>query len=174
MSRGFVISVLVAALAGWGFSGCRKVEEKLAEKAAERTTGGKVDIDSKTGNVKMKQKGADGKETNVEFGEGTAIPADFPKSVPVYPGAKVIAAVAISQGAGGHMLTLTTKDSTTDVLAYYKKNLSSFKQDGELNNADTTILTMSTPELSVSVTATKSDTDNETMIQLTTTKQKGS
>src|SRR5262245_52275902 len=173
MSR-WSFSLLIAGLCAFGLCGCRKVEEKLAEREAEKATGGQVDIDSKTGNVKMKKKGPDGKETNVEFGEGTAVPADFPKAVPLYPGAKLIAAVAISQGEGGHMLTLTTKDSTTDVLGYYKRSLAGFKTDGELNGADTTILTMSTSDLSVSVTATKSSTDNETMIQLTATKQKGS
>lgn len=85
--------------------GCRKIEEKMAEKAAEKATGGEVDIDSKTGQVKLKQKGPDGKETEVQLGAGSTVPADFPKAVPIYPASKVMSSVTISQGEG-HMLTL--------------------------------------------------------------------
>jgi len=152
--------------------GCSKVEEKAAEKAAEKATGGQVDIDSKTGQVKMKQKGADGKETEVQLGQNTTVPADFPKNVPVYPGAKLMASVSISQGENGHMLTLSTKDPVSAVLDYYKKNLAGFKVEGELGGTDTTILTMSSDTQTVSVTASKSSSDDSTMIQLTASKRK--
>jgi hypothetical protein len=151
-------------------AGCNK--EKAAEKAAEKATGGQVDIDSKTGQVNMKQKGPDGKETEVQLGQNTTLPADFPKSVPVYPGAKIMASVSISQGENGHMLTLSTQDSVGAVLEFYKKNLSGFKVDGELGGADTTILTMSSDSMTVSVTASKSSADGSTMIQLTASKRK--
>lgn len=151
--------------------GCRKIEEKMAEKAAEKATGGEVDIDSKTGQVKLKQKGPDGKETEVQLGAGSTVPADFPKVVPIYPGAKVMSSVAISQGEG-HMVTLNTKDTTQQVLEYYKKNMSGFKVDGELSGGDTTILTLSNDQLTVSVTATKSSDDGTTLINLTTSAKK--
>ena len=153
-------------------AGCSKIEEKMAEKAAEKATGGKVEIDSKSGQVKMKQKGPDGKETEVQLGQNTSVPADFPKSVPIYPGAKVMAAVSISQGENGHMVTLSTKDSVDAVLQYYKKNLADFKVEGELSGNDTTILTLSKDALSVSVTASKSSSDDTTMIQLTASSRK--
>ncbi len=152
-------------------AGCRKIEEKMAEKAAEKATGGEVDIDSKTGQVKLKQKGPDGKETEVQLGAGSTVPADFPKAVPVYPASKVMSSVTISQGEG-HMLTLNTKDTTQQVLEYYKKNLAGFKVDGELSAGDTTILTMSNAELTVSVTATKSSDDGTTLINLTASAKK--
>jgi len=165
-------AVLLAAALSLPLGGCRKIQEKMAEKAAEKATGGEVDIDSKTGQVRMKQKGADGKETEVQLGQNSTIPADFPKAVPIYPGAKVIAAVSISQGEGGHMVTLTTDDSVSQVSDYYKKNLTGFKVDGEMSAGDTTILTMSSSELTVSVSATKSSTENNTAIQLTASKRK--
>ena len=152
-------------------SGCRKIEEKMAEKAAEKATGGEVDIDSKTGQVKLKQKGPDGKESEVQLGAGSTVPADFPKAVPIYPGAKVMSSVTVSQGES-HMVTLNTKDTTTAVLEYYKKNLGGFKVDGELAGGDTTILTMSNDQLTVSVTATKSSDDGTTLINLTTSAKK--
>jgi hypothetical protein len=162
---------LVPALClAFGAGGCNKLKEKMAEKAMEKATGGEVDIDSKTGQVRMKQKGADGKETEVQLGENTSIPADFPKAVPVYPGAKVIAAVSISQGEG-HMLTLTTNDSVTAVSDYYKKNMTGFKIDGEMSSGDTTILTMSNAQLTVSISATKSSTEDNTAVQLTASKR---
>jgi len=170
MTRTSSLSLLALCLA-LGASGCNKIKEKMAERAVEKATGGEVDIDSKTGQVRLKQKGPDGKETQVELGENTSIPADFPKTVPVYPGAKVIAAVSISQGEG-HMLTLTTNDSVVDVSAYYKKNLPGFKVDGELSSADVTILTMSNAELTVSISASKSSTENNTAVQLTASKRK--
>ncbi len=151
--------------------GCRKIQEKMAEKAVEKATGGQADIDSKTGQVKLRQKGPDGKETEVQVGDKTTVPADFPKNVPVYPGGKLIAAVSISQGEQGHMVTLTTSDSVSAVTDWYKKNLTGFKIDGELNANDTTILTMSNAELTVSVTAAHDASDNLTTVQLTASKK---
>ncbi|MBK9001983.1 MAG: hypothetical protein IPM35_40175 [Myxococcales bacterium] len=165
--RTVIVLVALALVTG----GCRKIEEKMAEKAAEKATGGEVNIDSKTGQVKLKQKGPDGKETEVQLGTGSSVPADFPKAVPIYPGAKVISAVTISQGEG-HMVMLNSSDSTQQVLEYYKKNLSGFKVDGELAGGDTTILTMSNAELTVSVSATKSSDDGTTLINLTASAKK--
>ncbi|GMV14934.1 MAG: hypothetical protein DYH12_23980 [Sorangiineae bacterium PRO1] len=165
--RTVLVLVALALVTG----GCRKIEEKMAEKAAEKATGGEVNIDSKTGQVKLKQKGPDGKETEVQLGTGSSVPADFPKAVPIYPGAKVISAVTISQGEG-HMVMLNSSDSTQQVLEYYKKNLSGFKVDGELAGGDTTILTMSNAELTVSVSATKSSDDGTTLINLTASAKK--
>ncbi|MBK7584148.1 MAG: hypothetical protein IPI67_28605 [Myxococcales bacterium] len=162
--------VVVLSLA-LGASGCRKIEEKMAEKAAEKATGGQVDIDSKTGKVKLKQKGPDGKESEVQLGEGSSIPADFPKAVPVYPGAKVMSSVSVSQGES-HMLTLSTTDTTGAVLEYYKKNMTGFKVDAELASGDTTILNLSNDQLAVSVTATKSSDDGTTLINVTASAKK--
>lgn len=167
-----LLLIATALTLAFGAGGCRKIEEKMTERAVEKATGGEVDIDSKTGQVKMKQKGPDGKETEVQLGGATQIPADFPKNVPIYPGAKVIAAVSISQGEGGHMVTLTTPDSVAQVSDYYKKNLTGFKVDGELAAGDTTILTMSGGTTTVSVSATRNKTENETAIQLTASRTK--
>ena len=156
---------------GLGLGACSKIEEKMAEKAAEKATGGQVDIDSKTGKVKLKQKGPDGKESEVQLGEGSSVPADFPKAVPIYPGAKVMSAVTVSQGES-HVVTLNTKDSTQQVLDFYKKNLASFKTDGELTGGDTTMLNVSNDQLTVGVTATKSSDDGTTLINLTTSATK--
>ncbi|MBI3200534.1 MAG: hypothetical protein HYZ29_03255 [Myxococcales bacterium] len=154
-----------------GVGACSKIEEKMAEKAAEKATGGQVDIDSKTGKVRLKQKGPDGKESEVQLGEGSSVPADFPKAVPIYPGAKVMSAVTVSQGES-HVVTLSTKDSTQQVLDYYKKSFSAFKTDGELTGGDTTMLNVSNDSLTVGLTATKSSDDGTTLINLTTSAKK--
>jgi len=70
------------------------------------------------------------------------------------------------------MLTLSTKDPVSAVLEYYKKSLAGFKVEGELSGTDTTILTMSNDTQTVSVTASKSSSDDSTMIQLTASKRK--
>jgi hypothetical protein len=171
MSKSRIVSVAIAMSLLVGASSCRKIEEKMAERTVEKATGGgKAEVDSKTGQVKLSQKGADGKETKVEIGQNTTVPADFPRAVPIYPGSKVIAAVSISQGEKGHMVTLSTTDPVPTVMDYYKKNLTGFKVDGELGGGDTSILTLSSSELTVSVSATRSSGENETTVQLTASK----
>jgi hypothetical protein len=164
-------SIVIALGLLLALGACRKIEERQAERTVEKATGAeKVEIDSKSGQVKMRQKGADGKETEIQLGQNSTVPADFPRAVPIYPGSKVIAAVSISQGEKGHMVTLTTSDTVANVTAYYKKSLTGFKVDGEFGGGDTTILTMSSKELTVSVAATHNASENTTTVQLTASK----
>lgn len=184
-------------------AGCGKIAEKAAEKAVEvavKSDGGDVDvdIDSKTGQVTIKGKGADGESIDIKAGEagmtikgqgadgsvdikmdengmtmrgagdgqkfqmkvsegqmtmtteeGTStiqatsgsdaqIPADWPKDVPVYAGAKVLGTAVMAQ-MGMYTLDLETSAGMADVAAYYKKELpakgwaeqQSFTQGGE-------------------------------------------
>ncbi len=157
-----------ALLLLFAVAGCKKAEEKRAEKAVGEAMGGQAKIDPETGKVEVTTKGDDGKETKVEFGPGSSLPPDFPKSVPIYPGSKIMASVSLSEGKSGHQVTLTTPDSPQAVIDYYKKNLTGFKQDSEVGTGDTKMLMLSNPELSVSVSLSRSD--NETVVQLTVSK----
>ncbi len=58
------------------------------------------------------------------------IPDDFPKIVPIYPGAKVLTASksAGPAGKGVWTLALDTPDEKNHVYTFFRANLSSFKQ----------------------------------------------
>jgi hypothetical protein len=157
------ISLIVAA-------GCKSPAEREAEKSVEATTGGQAKIDEKTGSVEVKTTDKEGRETNVQFGPNSKLPEDFPKSVPIYPGAKLMSTVSLADGKNGHLVTLSTKDEPKTVVEYYKKNLVGFKSDSELSAGDVTMLMMSNAELSVSISITQSEGD--TLVQLTVSKLK--
>jgi hypothetical protein len=61
---------------------------------------------------------------------GATVPADFPKIVPIYPGAKVVAATK-STGPGGKgawTVGLVANDDKNIVFTFFRANLSGFKQ----------------------------------------------
>lgn len=119
--RGSIVTVLVATAALVALPGCEKMKEKLAEKAAEKAvegaTGGKVDLNSSSGGITIKD------EKNgavVQAGAGAKVPTDWPSSVPVYPGATVEASMGTPQGKTLH---LSSADSADKVIAFYKGKL---------------------------------------------------
>lgn len=155
--------------------GCSKIKEKIAEKMTEKAaeavieskTGEKVDIDQKDGKLRVQSK--DGKGTFV-VGENK-VPDDFPKNVPVYPGAKVESSMAGTgaQGDTGFMLTLSTPDPVEKVGAFYK--------DAATKNGGKQQLDMQTPAghmvswqtsdgISASVVVSGDSGENKTSIML--------
>ncbi|MBK6695613.1 MAG: hypothetical protein IPG50_25890 [Myxococcales bacterium] len=125
-----LFATLIAATVS--LTGCSKIQEKLTEKAAEKAaeaviksqTGENVEINAKDG--KLTVQGKDGVAT---FGAGAKIPDDFPKSAPIYPGAKVqgVMTSAGAQGSGA-VVTLTTPDASEKVVAFYKAAASKGKK----------------------------------------------
>ena len=99
-----------------------KVAEKATEKAIEQGSGAKVDIDPKTGKVKVKAKDGSGSfetdgEGNVKVtgkdgdstysaGKGAKIPAGWPSNVKLPSGLKVISS-STSKVEGGSQLMVT-------------------------------------------------------------------
>src|SRR5262245_41566617 len=89
-----LVACFLAAPLVLGAAGCgkiaEKIQEKVVEKAVEKTieakSGGEVKVDihdkSFSGTVKR------GKEVT-GIGSAATMPDDFPKQVPVYPGAKL-------------------------------------------------------------------------------------
>lgn len=114
----FTSALLCASL------GCSKIQEKLGEKAAEALlesqTGNKVDIQTNDGKLAVKV--TDDKGTTMTLAASDKLPDDFPKSVPIYPGAKVQATLAGKSETkeGGFMVTLSSPDPTANVGAFYK------------------------------------------------------
>jgi hypothetical protein len=114
-------SALASALGG-----CSRIREKLVEKATEKAAekmieaqtqekGVKVDIQTQDGKVVVT--GKDGKAVTFAADK---MPADFPKSVPIYPGAKVLGSMTseAKQGVGG-FITLSSSDPPEKVSAFY-------------------------------------------------------
>jgi hypothetical protein len=164
MTRRAVVLVALALTA----SGCGKLREKLFEKKVEQATGSKVTVDE-SGRVNLLSKDDAGHETHVQFGDGTSLPADFPKAVPIFPGAKVIAVVSMGR-KDAYLVTLDTTAPAEDVSAYYKKNLKGFKGESDIALGKTRMLTLAEPGgLNVSLTITPSD-DGKTGVQITTSR----
>jgi hypothetical protein len=164
--RSIFLAVFLIAAA----TGCKSQAEREAEKKVEETMGGQAKIDEKTGSVEVKTKDENGKETAIQFGPNSKVPDDFPKAVPIYPGAKIMSTVSLAEGKNGHLITLQTDAEPPTVIEYYKKNLVGFKTDSELGSGTESMLMMSNAELSVSISITKSEGD--TLVQLTVSRSK--
>ncbi|HNY85988.1 MAG TPA: hypothetical protein P5069_07750 [Candidatus Hydrogenedentes bacterium] len=136
------------ALAGCG-KAAEKASEKVAEKTLEKAVsvdGGsaKVDINSQTGEVKVSGTDAEGAQFNVtsgggdsgsftmtqttegggtvaiQSGEGTKVPADFPKDVPLYDGLAVLQAMS-DTASGMFNVTGGVAAAPDAVMAFYKE-----------------------------------------------------
>lgn len=138
------VLVLVVALPGCG---CRKrVSEKITEKAVEKAiqSGAKEDgkdvdvkmdldkgsmsIKSKDGSESMEMK-SDDKSVSIKTqdgvfvsGEASKLPDNFPKDVPIYPGAKLNAVSTMTQDEVFNV-NMASADAMDKVAAYYKKEL---------------------------------------------------
>lgn len=119
MNQSLVSMVAVCALVA--AVGCRKASqswaEKMAEKAIERESGGKADVDFDGGKVSIKTK--DG-EVVAMTGGSTTVPADFPKDVFVPNGVKILASYSAPDGRS---LTMESKDSPESVISQYEAEM---------------------------------------------------
>jgi hypothetical protein len=132
MTKHFTIALLVcvALMFGCGRSDSKTYKSKdgkvtVNQKGDKQT----YEVTTKDGNFKM----ATGES-------GVALPDDFPKDVPVYPGATVKASYAAGKVL---MVHLQTKDSIADSGKFYQEQL---KNNGweigtTLNQADTSMVT---------------------------------
>ena len=119
--------VLTSALA---LTGCKRISEKVEEKAIQNQTGGQVDLQN--GSLTIKSDAG-----TVVVGTSSKLPDDFPKAVPVYPGAKVEMAAKSSQnGKTVWSLTLETGDAHDKVAAFYKSGMSAFKETSSMKMGD--------------------------------------
>lgn len=136
---------LALALVALPLSGCGKAKEALQEKAVEKAInaaagkdGAKVDINKNQMTITTKDGGsttltssdkgdavtmktADGTVT-MTSGENAKVPEDFPKDIPLYPGAKPTTVTASSKDKA-FTLQFTTKDPVEKVAEHFKKEL---------------------------------------------------
>lgn len=123
-----ILRLTVAGLIAAGVMGCGGKKEKpgntigntIAEKMAEQA----LKNSGQEGAVHITKDGmqieTEGGAFKMAAGENLSIPADFPKAVPVYDGAKVAQVVTTPEGA--HLM-LATPDAPADVVTFYKSTL---------------------------------------------------
>jgi hypothetical protein len=138
------IGLLIVAL-GLPFAGCGKAKESVAQKAVEKAMetaaskdGTKVELDKNKMTVTTKDGGsttltasekgdaltmktADGTVT-MTSGDNAKVPDDFPKDIPLYPGAKPNSASSSSKDKA-FTLQFTTKDPVDKVGEHFKKEI---------------------------------------------------
>ncbi|HTQ48972.1 MAG TPA: hypothetical protein VMI75_39710 [Polyangiaceae bacterium] len=99
---------------------------------------------------------------------GAAVPADFPKVVPIYPGATVIAATKVPgpTGKGAWTVGLVSKDDKNIVYTYFRANMSAFKQATDNTVGPARTGTWQNPQYDVTVTVGDSP-DKHTSVAMT-------
>jgi len=111
-----LLSVCVIMVAGCGKRSGERIAEKMAEAAmAKDGVKGKVNISGDKVTIETK----DGKSTFASGGNAK-VPENFPKDVPVYAGASILASASVPNGS---VLTLQTKDAAAKVMSFYKGKL---------------------------------------------------
>lgn len=118
------------AIAGLLAAGCGKAADTVADKATEaaiehaaKAEGNDVDVkvNSSNGTFQMTQT-TDGGKTTASFGEGTKMPADWPKDVPVPDGLALLMAQSSAE-EGQHMISGTTTQTLEQIAAFFKDKI---------------------------------------------------
>ncbi len=148
-----LLVVVVVLMIGWAAKSflARQTAEKMAERAIERATGGRVDIDYKD-NDTVTYKSDEG---SFQAGEDVSLPSDWPSDVPVISGAKIGYAGSTNPqtGQAGVSVMFTISKSVVDVSAYYNSELASqgWEIEGTANMGGTSIITANKGERSVGI-----------------------
>jgi len=147
-----LVALLAFTAVAAASSGCKsaaeRAREKAEEKAIEQQTGGQVTLNHDKGTMTIVTDGGE-----MQLGVGSSIPADFPKSVPVYPGAKVELA-AKSTGANGKpawSVQLETGDAKDKVLAFYRSGLTGFTKATDMDMGDSAMSVWQSPQYDVTL-----------------------
>jgi hypothetical protein len=148
---------------------CQRARQEAFEQRTREATGvDSVQLTEDGKRVTLSHR-TDGGDTEMELGSNARIPADFPRNVPIYPGAKLIASVgSTDRGRRSHVVTLTATAAADVVYAFYKQRLPSFGTVEEVNLAGIRMLTARSSggtTLEVMVTA---DGQSASTIQLMT------
>ena len=111
---------------GLALGACKNPKQTFEERAKEASGADQVKVEEEGKRVTLSGS-SDSGSSNVELGKAARIPADFPKKVPFYPGATLIAAVDVTdKGKRSHVLTLSAKADPEAVLRFYEQKLVGF------------------------------------------------
>ena len=136
-------------------TGCRKV--KVEETSIEQQTGGQVRIDG--GDISLSNSAG-------TVGLGGKVPDDFPKAVPVYPGAKVNLATRSASAKPAWSLALVTGDDPDHVMDFYRSHLAGFQSASDRTLGETHMSVWQSAQLDVTMVVAQAP-DQETSISMT-------
>jgi hypothetical protein len=162
------VVVLLAALAVSSM-GCRKIRQKIEEKAAEQAikagTGGAVAVnEGDQGGLTLK----DNKGNVVTLGQ-TKVPADWPSNVPVYSGKVVSAVSSKDQGKTAQVVMIETTDTPDAVFTFYKSKLASFEQQSEMSSNQMRMLVVEDKKSKMHVSVVVGTSGANTTVQVAAT-----
>jgi hypothetical protein len=140
--------VVLVSLGVAGGAGCKRLAERAEEKAIERGTGGQVQIDDKHGTMTIVTDGG-----AMTVGTQATIPADWPKEVALYPGAKpeLVAKSLDPKGKQAWSVTMDTPDGKEKVVAYYKANMTGFTLASTMDMGTSSMNVFQSPKFDVTV-----------------------
>jgi hypothetical protein len=164
--RSFSVSLALAVLATSVLAplGCKRLAERMEEKAIEKGTGGQVHVNGENGTISVTNDGG-----TVSVGTGAKIPDDFPSTIPIYPGAKPSLAAKTSdpKGKAAWSLALETPDAKDQVVAFYKAKMSGFTAESSMDMGTTTMNVYKSAQYEVTLmVATESGSAKKTVITL--------
>lgn len=126
-----VFALLVLAGAGCNpFASVQQnIADRITEKAVESQTGGRVKIDSNSGDVTFENQDENGM---MRIGEGIKLPDNFPGDIPRYPNASYVSAVVLQDGTQA-IGNFKTTDDAEAVKAWFDDEL---QKDGFARSMD--------------------------------------
>jgi hypothetical protein len=132
--RTFVPSVVLMLAAA--LPACRKSETVTAG-------GSTVQVDQPGNSVTIQTS----QGTVAAAGNGSAaLPANFPKDIPMYPGARVAIALDAVGETAGHVVTIESSDWPDDVAKFYREKLSGWKTAMDMKTEDGHTLILRSPD----------------------------
>jgi len=156
MKNGFrLFGIALVALAILALPACKgkSTGERMAERALEKATGGKAEVNVKEGGVSIKTK-----EGEVQLGALSSWPADMPGDVPQIKGAKVFNA-AKSESATETSWIVNFRDVEAAAVDSYIEGLKSagFTSGISSNTEDTVLFGGKKGDIDISVVYVKND-----------------
>lgn len=124
-----LFAVVACLLFGVGLSGCTSATDSAVESAAEKATGGDVDVDTSENRVAININGS-----SWEAGDSVNLPANFPSDIYVADGT-IKVAMATDQEQG-FSVSLESSKNVSELKTLYEKELAS---DGWTITGGTTI-----------------------------------
>jgi hypothetical protein len=145
-------------------AGCKRLAETAEEKAIERSSGGQATLTHEDGGgFRVVTDGA-----AMAMGAFAQVPEDFPKAVPLYPGATPLFSSSNSvTGKSAWSVQLQTPDTKEQVVAYYKGHMSGFTEATAMDMGTTSMRVYQSPKYDVSLGVTAAG--DKTVLTLNTT-----
>jgi hypothetical protein len=127
--------------------------ERTAERALEKATGGKAEVNVEEGGVSIKTK-----DGEVQLGALSSWPADMPTDIPKFEGAKVYNA-AKTESATETTWIVNFRDAEGGAVDSYIEGLKSagFSSEMSSNTEETTFFTAKKGDLDITVAFVKND-----------------